>query len=639
MQRLPVFSMPNNSQKKSGLNLVALLIGVALISSLLFNGKDVHLLSLTWLVLGVWAMYQLTERETVYLNRDVSLLVVALFLLWMVIALYWHPVAWQGSYYNWRLAIFCAALLSTYLLLEEKNERPVLMAMGVIATGVALLTLYQSLLLGEDASGLFVNRNNNAAFLNLFLLPFMATLLFVDAKGTWRWGHLLIVTVLLLAVVQVGSRGALLGLGVAAALLLLLALLRRRYAGVLWVLAALALVAAIQLWVVPSSEITMHMRSSSRLLLWESSLRMLADSSWYGIGNGMFLHLYPPYRHDAEFSAGLFVHNDYLQILLELGLIGGGLLLAIVGVFLHRAVLLVRYAGSVSDRTTELGLTAGIIAVAVHSFFSFNFYKISILLVMGVYGGIVLRKVYTLKSNQRPGYCFQVSKPGRWLVLALLAFLLKPIMVAGYASAVVHGSLGREAQGIGDRGLYETCLKLSELQPDNYIYPYLAARALGNMAVDSSGADRRTGYLQIRSLLNKSRQLNPYAYEPRYYEIELARAFSDLADGDWRETALEEAHALLQMNPRIRSHRMVLAELLSESGEQQQALQLLVEGLVHTDNKNLDYYQLGEKIALEAGNDAEQNRFADLSRNYREEAKRVFNEWTSEHRSQSVTEP
>jgi O-antigen ligase len=104
----------------------------------------------------------------------------------------------------------------------------------------------------------------------------------------------------------------------------------------------------------------------SRLDLWADMLPMVPDFPVFGVGGNAFSSAYPLYqtiwRRDWIGEA----HNEYLQVLFDLGLVGvvlvGGLL-----VFVFRAAWRGAARGGL-----ELGLFGALFALAVHNLVDFN---------------------------------------------------------------------------------------------------------------------------------------------------------------------------------------------------------------------------------------------------------------------------
>lgn len=67
---------------------------------------------------------------------------------------------------------------------------------------------------------------------------------------------------------------------------------------------------------------------ANRFVLWQPAWILIKEHGWFGIGLGNFAWYLPALRSVLDTSKGIYVHNDYLQIWLESGIIGIILLLA-----------------------------------------------------------------------------------------------------------------------------------------------------------------------------------------------------------------------------------------------------------------------------------------------------------------------
>jgi len=147
-----------------------------------------------------------------------------------------------------------------------------------------------------------------------------------------------------------------------------------------------------------------------RFELWVDSLHIVRDFPWLGTGLGTYREVLVNYRplKDIVVVAGIpqparinYAHNDYLQVLVECGLIGFILLiwaLARTGVYL--------YTGLKGSRDWELqvlgwSLVSGMLALALHGFVDFNFHIPANALIFSLYAGLVL-KLARPKEPDRP---------------------------------------------------------------------------------------------------------------------------------------------------------------------------------------------------------------------------------------------
>jgi O-antigen ligase len=80
-----------------------------------------------------------------------------------------------------------------------------------------------------------------------------------------------------------------------------------------------------------------------------------------------------PFRTFAPTLTVDFAHNDYLQILAELGLAGGGLAIALAIWIFWRPLSILAQPGS-QQWALSLGLLGSLVAIGLHSFVDFNLY-------------------------------------------------------------------------------------------------------------------------------------------------------------------------------------------------------------------------------------------------------------------------
>src|SRR6266436_551927 len=110
---------------------------------------------------------------------------------------------------------------------------------------------------------------------------------------------------------------------------------------------------------------------TSRLAIARDSLRMVRDRPIAGWGLGLFPIIYPQYR---SFSTDLLVnqaHNDYLQALVETGILGFACVLWFIGNLYHSGIRNLRAQSSMADAQV-LGPLVECTGILVHSASDFN---------------------------------------------------------------------------------------------------------------------------------------------------------------------------------------------------------------------------------------------------------------------------
>ncbi|MGA2247968.1 MAG: O-antigen ligase family protein [Verrucomicrobiota bacterium] len=121
--------------------------------------------------------------------------------------------------------------------------------------------------------------------------------------------------------------------------------------------------------------------AASRLETWGGAVRMWQDHVWWGVGPGQFDYRFRQYRPPALQLRPEHAHDDYLELLDEMGLAGAVIVAAGAGIFifgLKRSWPHVRreendFGSGTSNRYAFfLGAVGGLCALAVHSLVDFN---------------------------------------------------------------------------------------------------------------------------------------------------------------------------------------------------------------------------------------------------------------------------
>jgi O-antigen ligase len=121
--------------------------------------------------------------------------------------------------------------------------------------------------------------------------------------------------------------------------------------------------------------------AASRFQTWDGAIRMWGDHPIWGVGPGLFDYRFRQYRPEPLQMRPEHAHNDYLELLDDMGIVGGAIALAAVGVFifgLKRSWPHVRreendFGSGMSSRYAFfLGAISGLFALAVHSLVDFN---------------------------------------------------------------------------------------------------------------------------------------------------------------------------------------------------------------------------------------------------------------------------
>ncbi len=283
-----------------------------------------------------------------------------------------------------------------FLLIREaianSRRRPWLAVFPLIAVGAAEaifgLVQFASGTDVEYAQGTFVNRNHFAGMLAM-VLPFAAmsgvALLTRSRSHNGVVGYAfgaICAPVMMLAIVQSLSRMGFVAVAFSMLAMLLVYSLseispRRRWLGVGAVVVGMALCAA----VMPTQRVTARLLQTGtegssliRLELWKSALNLCRHYPVFGSGAGSFEFVIPRYEVSPMNYTADFAHNDYLQGLAELGIVGFSVPVCFLAYMLSLAIRAARFADSRSIRSIALACFGALVAILVHSAADFNLY-------------------------------------------------------------------------------------------------------------------------------------------------------------------------------------------------------------------------------------------------------------------------
>ena len=306
------------------------------------------------------------------------------------------------------LAIFCA-------MTRLKAYRPQGLAVALVAAtlaGIALGALQVASSGGEQATGyLYRNTNPGSAvgfFANLnhmgtllvVTIPFLAALVAAAKSGkVQRYSAVIAICagLALLVMVGIALNGSIAAYGLAipaaaASLLILLPPASRLRAWVLGIAALLVVgsVAALQTSSIGATAIGEHASTSvqSRAEILSTTMKAVGDFMPFGSGLGSFASVYQLNELPTKVS-GTFVvhaHNDYAQLLLELGLAGAVLILLFLAWW---AVAVWRVWATTEPKPFPRAAAIASAAILVHSLVDFPLRTAAIAVLFGMCLGLL----------------------------------------------------------------------------------------------------------------------------------------------------------------------------------------------------------------------------------------------------------
>jgi O-antigen ligase len=232
--------------------------------------------------------------------------------------------------------------------------------------------------------GTFVNHNHFAGFLELAVPPGLALLLFSGVPREKRVLLGLFTVVSIGALLLSASRGGIFGFLFGFVTLCVFAgvFARKNHAvmigGLVMLLSGLVIVWLGARHTIARFEkmtVASEMGPEGRLTFDQGAWRIFLSHPWWGTGVGTFESAYPHY--ETADSANIIVnhaHNDYLELLADMGLAGGLCALALIVLLFRYGSANLRVTNGRAGRAIVAGSLAGCVALLVHSFVDFNFH-------------------------------------------------------------------------------------------------------------------------------------------------------------------------------------------------------------------------------------------------------------------------
>jgi len=554
--------------------LTAILCGIALLLAQYFVGRGPYpflpLAAYAVLCLAAFSSAWNLARREFAMPRRVCVSFAAALVAWIVIRLAGESNLWlQGGILRTVLAAWVVYCLMVFVL-TGPGERLVFLAIllgGSFAQAAFGIFQYMfpdahphlgwiSELCPERmeshafrARGFYYNANHLAWLLN-FAGAFALSIGVWGRVGLWPRVLLLYGAAMFFGTgILTQSRGGLLGAGVALGVFLILSargLLLGAWGnrGRMFGFVALALLVTLgAVWqAYDSSDLAQYRilkagEESYRATVWETAFRQWQTGPIGGAGLGTFTNFARQYRFRADALDDVFAHNDWVQALAEIGLIGAGLGFCVLLVHLSsgwRAFGIdlrqrIAAGGSpVSLRAAmQMGAVSSLAAFAVHSLFDFNMQVPANALLTCVSLGILASPGRKNSTGSLPVWASRVGISSALAAAAILGWNSWNSFNAEFAWIRADAALARGDAGMA-RDFAESGLQAN---PNHSALAATGGRAslvLGKQMQFSEGERRR--------LLERSAELSAMASkrEPAdaWHLINLAHAYDNLGKFD-----------------------------------------------------------------------------------------------------------
>jgi len=360
--------------------------------------SNVSLAKLVGLILAVsWLAVVTTRSRTarnLFAERPGLSYLLLVFLGWTAVSLWWAPVRADGVASVMRYALNALLIPIAYTAVRDRRDAVRLLAVVVVGATIAALTGIASAPAGgadaTRATGTVGDANELAAALVIGTCLAAAFGANRHIAAHWRVACIAASGVCLLGILLSLSRGGLLGLGGALIGAVIVAGRWRPQVAAAAVAVAVVAVGYFALFAsLPARErVTNVGGGTGRVDLWTVGTRMVEAHPFRGVGTGQFQTASVHYllrpgaiqRGDFILTKPKVAHNTYLNVLAEVGIIGGAMFGAILLFSLGCMWRAARELHADGDERLELlvrGLLAGVVGYLVTCLFiSENYSKL-----------------------------------------------------------------------------------------------------------------------------------------------------------------------------------------------------------------------------------------------------------------------
>ncbi len=598
----------------------AFLFGCLIVFAPLIDGGTTQLpvLIIRLLILGsllAWAVHSIRGgRFSVGWNGVLS--VGALFIGWSALSFLWTP--YKVVSLQWGISLFLYGGF-LFLLLQRVTSVTQLHRLAMVIVGMGLMegvvSIIQFVFWGYPrGTGTFFNPNFLASYEVVTLVIALGML--SDGRRAGKIAGetcalYMAVAAALGSLLAAQSRGAVLA-GLIAAGFVGFVRFRKRFAFFL----AAVVVAGI---LIPNPimkraiEVSAHdPYAYTRLDMWANAIQRLVDHPW-GVGLGMFKYASFEYRFPVDGGVTRYgkraesAHNEYLQIAVELGVVGLAIFVFGIARWAMEAKVLLSADLPQDERGLVTGLIGGVLGLLVHSAIDSVLHEPALVVLLIMCGGMVLVMIRIKCPERSRVWTIPVqAHPVRTGILIALALVVGVVIVQPAAAWYAHlqGQRAEQARRAGQA--LEWFQRAVAIEAGTTAYHDDLARisvAMFHQSGDSRWLNRAMEELAACIALNPRDGRFPYRAGI------LALLVTDKTGSTeerefWRNQAVTYFEEAIRRDPYSPFTYVELGKLRWSQGQREEARQWMARAISYEPNF-LPARMLLAEYALEVGNRSE----------------------------------
>ena len=305
-------------------------------------------------------------------------------------------------------------------------------------------------------------------------------------------------------------------------------------------------------------------------MMWSGTIKIIRDAPLLGAGIGSWQWMYQRYKDPGIKSEPDFAHNDFLNLAADYGLVGAGIMLAVVGCFFRHAWGIARTGRTTEQRAFSIGAMISVISILVHSWFDFNLHiPANSLLLAAILGftAAIGNQPRQVLGNQTQTYLRYVTGLAILCVCGIGLYFFSPTLLAFHYTDKGNGS----KMQLDYDSAFLHYGHASALDP-KYPKPHIKA---GEIYLSSANWRRTPAKAQERrefahkaiNAYQRALSLNPYQ---AFVHVNKGQAH-ELAGED--ELALQSYHQAIEIAPGNAYAHFMMGRYYRERGENEKALE------------------------------------------------------------------
>jgi len=317
------------------------------------------------------------------------------------------------------LVTYLALLFLVFEAVQTREEQRILVGvmvgMALLLSIIGMLKRFDLLVfswwdyspeLGEkhgalSLSGVYVNRNHMAGFLEMVIPIFMGLFLTRSRSIEIKTGMICLALFLIISQVLTLSRGGWAATTGALVFMLMVLLLKKDFKQKSLLISIFMGIMVVGIIILASTPVVQRIVTltqgnveknlTGRLTYWAGSREMIEDNLYTGTGPGTFSEAFPAYQAPGLSVLPLYAHNDYLQFMADNGIFFIPLMLCLLFLF-FRAGFQKLKSRSRQTMGISLGCMASVVAILIHSFSDFNLHIPANIVLFTVITTMVLKR-------------------------------------------------------------------------------------------------------------------------------------------------------------------------------------------------------------------------------------------------------